>query len=377
MEVSHVIWIFLNSFGNSQLVKNRMFFKGKELIVWSYNDYLGLTSDEKVIEVEVEAVKKYGISYPTGSRVLAGNTEFHEKLEYELSLLTGKSCMILNLGYVGIVSIIQSVVDRHDIIIYDQEVHACLLDGITLHKGDRYSFKHNDKEHFENQLKKSIKLRKKNSEIIVIVDGVYSMRGDTSILREIADLKKIYDFTLLVDDSHGFLVFNGIGTPSLLNVMDSVDIYISTFGKALGTLGGFVSADKEFINFFKYNLRSQIYARSLSVVNILSVLYKLDLLKNDNTRRDTLWKNTNLLQNGLKDIGLNIKETSSPITPIYIEGVINAKKMVNYLREVKNIFCSGVVYPIVPKDTILLRLIVTALHTNEDIEMTLKAFSEL
>lgn len=361
------------------LLKNRMIFNEKEMIVWSINDYLGLTCDERVIKADTETVKEFGVGYPAGSRLLTGNTEYHELLESEISKLIGKSTLILNLGYPGIVSIVQSLVDRNDTIIYDKEVHASLIDGVKLHLGNRFPFNHNNIEHLQNRLEKVQSKRKEGSEVLVIVDGVFSMRGDVAKLKEIVNLKKTYDFTLLVDDAHGFQVFGEQGSVGYLDVMKSVDIYIGTFGKALGTAGGFVSANKDIVEYFKYNLRSQIFGKSLLLVNVMSILFKLDLLKAEGEcRRKKLWNNTNSLQSGLQERGFNIGDTCSPITPVYIEGSEEiAGNFIRDAREDFGVFCSGVVYPVIPKGKIIIRLVVTSSHTNEDIKQTLNAFSEL
>ena len=360
------------------LIKNRMLFQNKEVIVWSLNDYLGLSCDEQIIEFEKELIGKYGMSYPGGSRLLSGNTEFHEKLEQELSAYLRRDCMLLNLVYVGTISILHSLLDRTDIAIYDQRVHASIQDGLKGHTGKKCSFRHNNVEHLRMQLRKATEVKGHDSQIFVVVDGVYSMSGELAPLREIAKLKEEFDFTLIVDDSHGFLLFDEGGTPQHLGVFDEVDIYISSFGKALGNVGGVVAGRKEIISYFKYNLRSQIFGRSLSVVHVLSVLEKLKTLTSDLYRRNTLWQNTSRLQMGFKELGFDLGKTASPITPIFIKCPLDlACRLVISLREKYGIFCSGVVYPVVPKNEILLRLVVTSLHTEEDINQTLAAFSSV
>jgi glycine C-acetyltransferase len=359
-------------------IKNRMLFQDKEVIVWSLNDYLGLSCDEQIIGLEQELIGKYGMSYPGGSRLLSGNTEFHEKLEEELSNFLGRHCMLLNLVYVGTISILHSLLDRNDIAIYDQRVHASIQDGLKGHTGKKVSFRHNNVEHLRLQLKKATELKGRDDQIFVIVDGVYSMSGELAPLPEIVQLKQEFDFTLIVDDSHGFLLFDEGGTPQHFGVFDEVDVYISSFGKALGNVGGVVAGKKEIISYFKYNLRSQIFGRSLSVVHVLSVLEKLYILKSDLHRRDTLWRNTTRLQTGFKEHGFDLGKTASPITPIFIKCPLDlACRLVISLREKYGIFCSGVVYPVIPKNEILLRLVVTSLHTEEDISRTLTAFSSV
>ena len=355
-------------------LKSRMSFKGREVIVWSFNDYLGMQSDERVIQAETEIVKKYGAGYPAGSRLLTGNSDYHEELEQEISKLLGKEVLLLNFGYQGIMSTVDSLVDRHDTIIYDQFVHASLLDGVRLHQGAKHSFRHNDIEHLRKHLANA---KEHASEVLVLVDGVFSMRGDVAPVGEILKLKEEYEFTLLVDDAHGFQTFGERG--SVGELMPGVDIYISTFAKSLAIIGGFVAANHEFIEYFKYNLRSQTFGRTLPIIDVASVLFKLKLLKEEgDERRKKLWKNTQHLQKGLRDMGYNIGNTCSPITPIYIEcGEEIATLFFKELRYKYGIFCSVVVYPVVPKGTMILRLIATALHSEEDIYDTLKAFSLL
>lgn len=355
-------------------LKSRMQFKGREVIVWSFNDYLGLQSDERVIAAETEIVKQFGAGYPAGSRLLTGNTEYHERLEHQISRLVGKPSLLLNFGYQGIMSVVDSLVDRHDTIIYDQLVHASMIDGVRLHRGPTYSFRHNDIAHLEKNLAHAQQL---GLEVLVLVDGVYSMRGDTARLKEITALKERYDFTLLVDDAHGFMTFGERG--SVGELIPQVDIYISTFAKSLAIIGGFVAARQEFIDYFRYNLRSQTFGRTLPVVNVASVLFKLDLLNREGAdRRKRLWANTHRLQEGLKTLGYRIGDTVSPITPVYLEcDEQTAALFIQSLRERFGIFCSAVVYPVIPKGQMILRLIATALHSQEDIEETLNAFAVL
>ena len=349
-----------------------MRFKGREIITWSFNDYLGFHSDQRVIEAETEIVRKFGAGYPAGSRLLTGNTEYHEQLEDELAEMIGKDTMLINIGYAGIMSTVQALLNRNDTVIYDQEVHACLVDGARLHLGKRKSFRHNDIDHLESLLKAS---ESALGGTLVLVDGVYSMRGDCAALSDIIELKKCYDFTLLVDDAHGWLTFSNRG--SVDKLMSHVDIYIATFAKAAATVGGFVAADREVIKHLKYNVRSQVYGRTLQLVNVCSVLFKLDLIRNEgDDRRKTLWNNTKQLQTGLRELGLNIGDTASPITPVYFECPEEVSaEIIHNLRYQYGIFCSCVTYPVVPRGRFILRLIVTALHTDEDIAQTLKAFS--
>lgn len=359
-------------------IKNRMNFRGREVIVWSLNDYLGLSADEEIVEFEKRLVGTYGMSYPGGSRLLSGNTEHHESLERQLGTMMGKECMLLNLVYVGSISILHALMDRTDVAIYDQRIHASLLDGLRGHAGKKLSFKHNNVDHLKIQLEKAHESKEKDSEIFVIVDGIYSMSGSMAPIAEIVALKNQYPFTLIVDDSHGFLIFKEGGTAQHQDVLDMVDIYISSFGKALGNVGGFVAANSDIISYFKYNLRSQIFGRSLSIVHVLSVAEKLRILNSNNKRRQNLWRNTLKLQGGLRDIGIDVGETKSPITPIRLLCPTEvARDVVINLRDHFGVFCSGVVYPVIPKGQILLRLVATATHTHDDIHKTLLAFRSI
>ncbi|WP_020602376.1 aminotransferase class I/II-fold pyridoxal phosphate-dependent enzyme [Spirosoma spitsbergense] len=346
-------------------LKSRINFKGNEVITRSFNDCLGLQSDERIIQAEVE----YGSGYPGGSRLLTGNTAYHNKLEHGISQLIDKDVLLLNFGYQGIVSAVDSLVDRHDTIIYDQQVHTNLIDGVRLHQGPKFSYRHND----IYQLGKLLSKVQPSSEVLVLMDGVFSMRGDKANGTDILKLKETYDFTLLVDDTHGFVRFYEHG--SVEELMPEIDIYISTFAKALATTGGFVAARKEFIDYFKYNLRSQTFSRTLPLLTVASVLFKLKLLAQEgDERRNKLWKNTRLLQEGLKAMGYDIGNTCSPIIPVYL--TCSEKSAAAFLRELRythGVFCSPVVYPVVPKETMILRLTVTALHITQ----TLNAFAKL
>jgi glycine C-acetyltransferase len=359
-------------------ISNRMFFRGREVIVWSLNDYLGLSADEEIVDLEGQLVAKYGMSYPGGSRLLSGNTEYHELLEKQLAQIIGKECMLLNLVYVGSISILHALMDRSDIAIYDQRIHASLVDGLKGHVGKKLSFKHNNVEHLKTQLKRVYETKDHDSEVFVVVDGIYSMSGGMAPIAEITQLKEHFPFTLIVDDSHGFLIYDEGGAPQHQGVMDKVDIYISSFGKALGNVGGFVAANSDIISYFKYNLRSQIFGRSLSIVHVISVSEKLRILESDTSRRSRLWRSTQQLQTGLTKIGIDIGLTRSPITPIMLRCPVDvARDVVINLRDHFGVFCSGVVFPVIPKGQILLRLVATASHTEQDVGETLHAFSRI
>ncbi len=361
-------------------ISNRMFFKGKEVITWSINDYLGLANLKKVREADSKAAKKYGSAYPMGARMMSGHTKLHEELEKKLSEFVNKeSSYVLNFGYQGILSTIDTLVSKNDVIVYDVDSHACIVDGVRLHLGKRYTFKHNDIESLEKNLIRAAKfIDKTGGGILVISEGVFGMRGEQGKLKEIVALKKKFNFRFLVDDAHGFgtLGKNGAGTGFEQNVQNDIDVYFATFAKSLASTGAFIAGDKEIIDFLRYNMRSQMFAKSLQSVLVEGALVRLEILKNMPELKNKLWKNVNELQKGLKDRGFNIGNTQSCVTPVYLKGSIpEAMVLVKDLREKHGIFCSIVVYPVIPKGLILLRLIPTASHTLDDIKKTLKAFS--
>ena len=361
-------------------ISNRMFFKGKEVITWSINDYLGLANLKKVREADSKAAKKYGSAYPMGARMMSGHTNLHEELEKKLSEFVNKeSSYVLNFGYQGILSTIDTLVSKNDVIVYDVDSHACIVDGVRLHLGKRYTFKHNDIESLEKNLIRAAKfIDKTGGGILVISEGVFGMRGEQGKLKEIVALKKKFNFRFLVDDAHGFgtLGKNGAGTGFEQNVQNDIDVYFATFAKSLASTGAFIAGDKEIIDFLRYNMRSQMFAKSLQSVLVEGALVRLEILKNMPELKNKLWKNVNELQKGLKDRGFNIGNTQSCVTPVYLKGSIpEAMVLVKDLREKHGIFCSIVVYPVIPKGLILLRLIPTASHTLDDIKKTLKAFS--
>lgn len=362
-------------------IGSRMMFRGKEKIVWSLNNYLGLANHPEVRKVDAEAAAKYGLAYPMGARMMSGNSEEHIKLENELSEFVKKEDTILfNYGYQGIMSAIDAVCDRRDIIVYDSEAHACIIDGVRLHPGHRYVYKHNDIEDCEKQLKRATELAAKtNGGILVITEGVFGMAGDQGKLKEIVALKKDYSFRLMVDDAHGFGTMgkSGAGTGEEQGVQDQIDLYFSTFAKSMASIGAFMSADKSIITYLKYNVRSQIFAKSLPIAMVIGNLKRLELLRSEPAHKEKLWDVVRKLQQGLKEKGLNIGHTNSPVTPVYLTGDIpEATAMAADLRENYSIFCSIVVYPVIPKGQIIYRLIPTAVHTDEDITETLHGFSE-
>ena len=360
----------------------RMKFQGKEVVFWSANDYLGLCNHPEVKEADAKAAAEYGMFYPMGARAMSGETDAHLQLERELAEFVQKeSAYLLNFGYQGMLSIIDALVSRNDVIVYDVDSHACIVDGVRLHSGKRFTYRHNDIESLEKNLQRATKVAEENGGgILVITEGVFGMRGQQGKLKEICELKKKYDFRLLVDDAHGFgmLGKTGAGTGEEQGVQDQIDLYFSTFAKSMAGIGAFVAGDKEIIEYLKYNLRSQMFAKSLPMIFVKGGLKRLEMLQNMPELRKKLWDNVHALQNGLRSRGFNIGSTNTCVTPVFLEGSIpEAMAMVNDLREHYGIFLSIVVYPVIPKGMILLRIIPTASHSMEDIERTLEAFSAI
>ncbi|MFL2592531.1 MAG: aminotransferase class I/II-fold pyridoxal phosphate-dependent enzyme [Flavobacteriaceae bacterium] len=363
-------------------ISNRMKFNGKEVITWSVNDYLGLSNHPEVRKIDSEAAEEYGSAYPMGARMMSGHTSMHEKLENQLADFVNKeSAYVLNFGYQGILSIVDTLVSKNDVIVYDVDAHACIIDGVRLHLGKRFTFKHNDIESLVINLKRAEKIvEKTGGGILVISEGVFGMRGEQGKIKEIVKLKNDYNFRLLVDDAHGFgtLGETGSGVGEEQGVMDEIDVYFATFAKSMASTGAFVAGSKQVIKFLKYNMRSQMFAKSLQMQLVVGVLKRLEILKNEPNHKAKLWDNVEILQNGLKDKGFDIGKTQSCVTPVFLKGdVPEAMVLVKDLREKYNIFCSIVVYPVIPKGLILLRLIPTATHTVEDIKETLNSFSEI
>ena len=361
-------------------ISNRMRFKGKEVITWSVNDYLGLANLPEIRKADAEAAAEFGSAYPMGARMMSGHTELHEQLENELAEFVDKEATyLLNFGYQGILSTVDTLVAKDDVIVYDVDAHACVVDGVRLHIGKRFTYKHNDVESLEKNLQRATKVANQTGGgILVISEGVFGMRGEQGKLKEIAALKLKYKFRFLVDDAHGFgtLGENGKGAGNEQGVQDQIDVYFATFAKSMASTGAFVAADKEIIDYLKYNMRSQMFAKSLQMQLVKGALKRLDLLRTNPKLKSKLWENVNALQNGLKKSGFDIGNTQSCVTPVYLKGSIpEAMALVQDLRENYGIFCSIVVYPVIPKGLILLRLIPTATHTLEDVEITLKAFS--
>ena len=363
-------------------ISNRMKFQGKEVITWSVNDYLGLANHPEVRKVDAEAALKYGSAYPMGARLMSGHTDLHEKLQDELAEFVNKeSAYLLNFGYQGIMSTIDSLVSKNDIIVYDVDSHACIIDGVRLHMGKRFTYKHNDIESLEKNLGRATKMAEiTGGGILVISEGVFGMRGEQGKLKEIVALKEKFNFRLLVDDAHGFgtLGKTGAGAGEEQGVQNDIDVYFATFAKSLASTGAFIAADKEVIDFLKYNLRSQVFAKSLQMQLVVGALKRLELIKTKPEIKQKLWDNVHELQSGLKEKGFDLGSTQSCVTPVYLNGTVpEAFALVKDLRENYGVFCSTVIYPVIPKGLILLRLIPTASHNSEDIQVTLEAFSSI
>ena len=363
-------------------IGSRMKFRGKDMIVWSLNNYLGLANHPEIRKTDAEAAAAFGLASPMGARMMSGNTDQHEQLESELAAFVFKQdAILMNFGYQGIMSTIDAICGRHDVIVYDAESHACIIDGLRLHPGHRYVFKHNDLEDFEKQMQRATALieKQKAGGILVITEGVFGMAGDQGKLKEIAALKGKYDFRLLVDDAHGFgtLGKTGAGAGEAQGCQDSIDLYFSTFAKSMASIGAFLAGDKAIIDFIRYNIRSQIFAKSLPMPLVIGNLKRLEMLRTMPELKEKLWSNALKLQAGLKERGFDIGKTDTPVTPVYmIGGVEEATAMVMDLRENYKIFCSIVIYPVIPKGHIIYRLIPTASHTDADIQETLIAFTE-
>ena len=366
-------------------IKPRMKFRGKEVLTWSLNNYIGLANLPEVRKADAEAAEKYGMAYPMGARMMSGQTAFHEELESKLADFVGKEdAFLLNYGYQGMISIIQSLINRHDVIVFDSDAHACIMDGIWLGKAagsKNFIFPHNDIEKCEIMLQRATKwVERTGGGILVITEGVFGMVGDLGKLDKIVALKEKYNFRLLVDDAHGFGTMgkSGAGTGEHFGVQDKIDLYFSTFAKAMAGIGAFISGEEKVINYLRYNMRSQTYAKSLPMPMVLGALKRLELLRTRTELRENLWKIVRRLQNGLRENGFDLGNTQSPVTPVFLKGDnAEASNVVVDLRETYKIFCSMVIYPVVPKGVIMLRIIPTAAHTEEDVDYTIKCFKEM
>lgn len=360
-------------------IANKMIFQGKERVIWSLNNYLGLANHPEVRKADADAAANYGLAYPMGARMMSGNSTYHEQLENELAAFVSKpDAFLLNFGYQGCASIVDALCGRRDVIVYDAESHACIIDGLRMTTAHRYVFKHNDMEDFEKQITRATKMiAETGGGILVITEGVFGMAGDQGRLKEICDFKSKFDFRLMVDDAHGFGTMGekGAGVGELQGCQDGIDIYFSTFAKSMASIGAFVAGEKDIINYLRYNLRSQIYAKTLPMPIVIGNLKRLELLRSQPQLKAKLWENALSLQSKLKEAGFDIGNTNSPVTPVYMHGgVMEAANLTVDMRENYNIFCSIVVYPVIPKGHIILRLIPSAVHTEEDIVETIEAF---
>ena len=363
-------------------IKPRMKFRGKEVLTWSLNNYLGLANHPEVRKADAEGARDYGMGAPMGARMMSGQTKLHEELERQLAEFEKKEdAYLLNYGYQGMISVIDTLLNRHDVVVYDSEAHACIIDGLRLHMGKRFVFPHNNMARFEKELEKAVKLaEEQKGGVLVITEGVFGMSGDLGKLDEIVKLKKKHDFRILVDDAHGFgtMGATGRGVSEHFGVMKEVDLYFGTFAKAMAGIGGFIAGPEMVIDYLRYNMRSQIYAKSLPMPMVVGALKRLEIIKTQPQLRENLWKIVNALQSGLKAKGFNLGNTQSPVTPVILSGTVpEGTNIILDLRENYNIFCSIVVYPVVPKDIIMLRIIPTAAHSLEDVEYTIKAFAEV
>ena len=363
-------------------ISNHMTFRGKEVLVWSVNNYLGLANHPEVRKVDAEASAKWGMGYPMGARMMSGQTSEHEALENDLSeFMQKEDSFLLNFGYQGCQSAIEALVSRHDVIVYDSESHACMVDGVRLHQGKRFVFSHNDMESFAKQLERAKNITDvTGGGILVVTEGVFGMAGDQGKLAEICTFKKEFGFRLFVDDAHGFGTVGeqGRGAGDHQGCHDQIDVYFGTFAKAMATIGAFVSGDEDVIDFLRYNMRSQTFAKALPMPIVVGARKRLQMLRDSSEHKDNLWKIATSLQSGLKSSGFNIGKTNSCVTPVFLQGGLGeATNLTVDLRENHGIFCSIVVYPVVPKDTIMLRLIPTAIHTQADVDFTIKVFSNI
>src|SRR5690554_2079852 len=365
-------------------IGNKMTFRGKEVLVWSVNNYLGLANLPEVREVDAKASAEYGLAYPMGARMMTGHTSEHETLESEIAdFMNKEDAFLLNFGYQGMVSIIDALVDRSDVIVYDSESHACILDGMRLHAGKRFVFQHNDLESFDKQMERASKLvENTDGGILVITEGVFGMAGDQGDLKGILEFRKSgkYDFRILVDDAHGFgtLGKTGQGAGEEQGVQDEIDVLFRTFAKSMASIGAFVTAKEQIIDYLRYNMRSQMFAKSLPMPIVIGARKRLEILRTQPERKEKLWEIASALQSGLIEAGFDIGGTNSCVTPVFLQGGLGEATNLTFdLRENHSIFCSIVIYPVVPKDTIMLRLIPTAAHTLEDVKYTIETFIKI
>ncbi|MBD3636868.1 MAG: aminotransferase class I/II-fold pyridoxal phosphate-dependent enzyme [Crocinitomicaceae bacterium] len=365
-------------------ISNKMTFRGKECLIWSVNNYLGLANHPEVRKADADAAAKWGMAYPMGSRMMTGQTAEHEALENELSeFMEKEDTILLNFGYQGMVSAIDCLVDRKDVIVYDSESHACIIDGVRLHAGKRFVFQHNDMKSFDKQMERATNLVKETGGgIMVITEGVFGMAGDQGLLKDIIEFRKSgkYNFRLFVDDAHGFGTMGktGMGTGEEQGCHDGIDIYFGTFAKSMASIGAFISSTEDVVEFLRYNMRSQMFAKSLPMPLVVGARKRLEMLRTQPEHKENLWKVATALQTGLTKAGFDIGRTNSAVTPVFLTGTLGEATNITFdLRENYNIFCSIVVYPVVPKDVIMLRMIPTAIHTLEDVEYTIETFKKI
>jgi glycine C-acetyltransferase len=376
---SHGYFTFPKLEGN---ISNKMVFRGKEKLIWSLNNYLGLANHPEVRKADADSSNNFGMALPMGARMMSGNSNYHEQLESEIAQFMQKEdCLLCNFGYQAMVSSIDALVDRHDVIVYDSESHACIIDGLRLHMGKRFVFPHNNIDNLEKQLERATKLvTESGGSILVITEGVFGMSGDQGKLKEIVSLKSKFNFRLFVDDAHGFgtMGATGAGTGEAQGVQSGIDIYFGTFAKSMASIGGFIASTENVIEYLRYNMRSQIFAKALPMPIVMGALKRLELLRTQPELKNKLWQIVHALQNGLRDAGFDIGKTESPVTPVYLNGTIpEATNLIFDLRETYDIFCSMVVYPVVPKGIIMLRLIPTAVHTIDDVNYTIECFKKI
>ena len=359
-----------------------MTFRGKPVLTWSLNNYLGLANHPDIRKADADAAAEWGMAYPMGARMMSGQTKYHEQLEQELAEFMHKEdAFLLNYGYQGCMSAIEALVGRHDVIVYDSESHACMVDGVRLHQGKRFVFQHNDMESFEKMLNQAKRVTDQTGGgILVMTEGVFGMAGDQGKIKEIVEFKKIIPFRLFVDDAHGFgsIGKDGRGAGEFQGVQDQIDVYFGTFAKAMATVGAFVASEEHVIEFLRYNMRSQTFAKSLPMPIVIGALKRLEMIRTMPELQDNLWNIARALQTGLRDAGFDIGHTNSVVTPVFLKGSLGeATNVTVELRETYGIFCSIVVYPVVPKDVIMLRLIPTTVHTLEDVRYTIECFSKV
>jgi glycine C-acetyltransferase len=364
-----------------------MTFNGKPMLNWSLNNYLGLANHSEVRKADADATAEYGLAYPMGARMMTGNTALHEEFEQQLAQFVGKEdSFLLNYGYQGVMSVIECIVGNKDVIVYDAESHACLIDGIRLHKaklGKYYKYNHNDMESLEKNLQRATKLAdEQGGGILVITEGVFGMSGKVGSLDKIVAFKEKYNFRLLVDDAHGLGTMGetGAGVPEHFGVQDGVDLHFCTFAKSMAAIGAFIAADKDVVMYLKYNMRSQTYAKALPMPFVKAGMKRLELIKKHPEFKDNLWKIVNALQDGFRKRGFDIGETTSPVTPVLLHGDYDLGVVTNLVRDMREemgIFCSIVTYPVVPKGVLMLRIIPTTMHTLEDVEYTMNCFEQV